>query len=52
MGWDEEDEYWEQVGEDLVDGISDETSPADGSKSKRRRRAGERSRALDPIVSY
>ena len=52
LGWDEEDEYWEQVGEDLVDGISDETSPADGSKSKRRRRAGERSRALDPIVSY
>ena len=52
LGWDEEDEYWEQVGEDLVDGaLPEESSPADGSKTKRRRRAEERSRALDPIVS-
>lgn len=51
--WDEEDEYWERVGEDLTEGVLEELAGASGSKlSKRQRRAGERNCALDPIVSY
>ncbi|KAK7683367.1 hypothetical protein QCA50_013629 [Cerrena zonata] len=48
--WDDEDEYWELVGEDLVEAVGQDINAAEDPKpSKRQRRAGVRNRALNPI---